>query len=67
MIFRFMTKRNGNGWRRYLAIDTEKKTFCRECPRMIMDGVEVKKKDLEEIQAIAENAGFVRVDLKNSY
>ena len=41
MILEFKTKRNANGHRRYLAIDTEAKTYARQCPRMTTDGVEV--------------------------
>lgn len=67
MILRFMTARNANGWRRYLAIDTEKRVYCTDCPRMIMDGVEVKKKALEEIRATAENAGYTPASLESSF
>lgn len=67
MILRFKTARNGNGWRRYLAIDTEKKTFCLDCPRMIMDGVEVKKKDLDELLRTVENAGFGYVGIDAAF
>ena len=62
MILRFMTKRTGNGWRRYLALDTEKKVFTRDCPRMIMDGEEITTKALRNIQAACENDGWKEVD-----
>lgn len=62
MILRFKTKRNGNGWRRYLALDTDKKVFTTECPRMIMDGEEITTAAIRNIRETAEHAGFTETD-----
>lgn len=48
MILKFKTARNTNGYRKYLAIDTGAETFTRNCPYMIMDGMEIKTKDYNE-------------------
>ena len=58
MILRFITKRNVNGHRKYLAINTENKMFCRMSPRMIPDGDEIPAKALANIQMTAENDGY---------
>lgn len=58
MILRFMTKRDRNGNRRYLAIDTEKKVFTTLCWRMIPDGEEVTTKAIRNIRSACENAGY---------
>lgn len=49
MVLEFITKRNTYGSRRWLRIDTEKRTFCRVCPRMIPEGVEVTRSDYEAL------------------
>ena len=59
MILRFMTKRDRNGNRRYLAIDTENKRFSTICPRMIPDGEEVTTKAIRNIRAACEAAGYL--------
>lgn len=58
MILRFMTKRNTNGNRRYLAIDTEKKVFTTLCWRMIPDGEEISATAYKNIRAACEHAGY---------
>ena len=45
MIMEFKTKRNTNGHRNYLRIDTEKKEYSTFCHSMIMDGIEIKEAD----------------------
>ena len=62
MILRFMTKRNVNGNRRYLAIDTEKKVFTTLCFRMIPDGVEISATALKNIRKACENAGYIETE-----
>lgn len=59
MILRFLTKRNTNGNRRYLAIDTERKEFCTRSPRMIPEGEEVSLTTLRNIRKTCEAAGYV--------
>ena len=41
MILEFKTKRNANGNRRFLEIDTDKGIYARNCPRMVSDGAEI--------------------------
>ena len=62
MILRFKTKVNSNGWRRYLAIDTDKKVFTTECRSMIKDGEEVTAKAIRNIRTACENAGFTETE-----
>ena len=62
MILRFMTKRNANGWRRYLAIDTEKKVFTTLSPSMILVGEEITLKVMRNIRKTCENAGFTETE-----
>lgn len=49
MILKFKTARNANGHRKYLAIDTGAQTFTKICPYMIVDGIEIKTKDYNEL------------------
>ena len=62
MILRFMTKRNTNGNRRYLAIDTEKKVFTTLCWHMIPDGEEISATALRKIREACENAGYTETE-----
>lgn len=62
MLLRFMTKRNTNGNRRYLAIDTEKKVFCTYSFRMIPEGEEVSAKAIRNIRTACENAGYTETE-----
>lgn len=61
MLIKFMTARNTCGHRYYIAIDTEAKTFTRNCPYMIPDGVEVKKRDYNKIVETVKNANYTEV------
>lgn len=58
MILRFKTKRNANGHRKILAIDTDKKVFCTDCPRIIPDGAEIKSTDYKQILQAVKNSGY---------
>ena len=49
MVLEFMTKRNLNGHRQYLAINTETRVYSMECPFMVMDGIEVKSRDYKSL------------------
>ena len=49
MILEFMTKRNTNGHRNYLAIDTGAMAYSRQCRYMVMDGIEVSAKAYKEL------------------
>ena len=62
MILRFMTKRNTNGNRKYLAIDTEKKVFCTRSWHMIPEGEEVSTKAIRNIRSACENAGYTETE-----
>lgn len=59
MFLRFKTKRDINGNRKYLALDTEKKVFCTYSRSMIPDGEEITATALRNIQKAAESAGFI--------
>lgn len=62
MILEFKTKGNNTyGRRRYLAIDTESRTYTTESPRMIIDGVEVSTRDYKALIQEAEKAGYSKV------
>lgn len=52
MLLRFATKRDINGNRHYLAIDTDGRTYSQRPSTIIFNGdfAEVKKKDLEQIK-----------------
>ena len=62
MILRFMTKRNTNGNRLYLAIDTEKKVFTTLCWHMIPDGEEITTKAIRNIRNACEKAGYTETE-----
>jgi len=61
MIIRIMTKRTATGNRRYLIIDTSKRTYSRESDRMIFDGMEVKTRDYNAMVQQCINAGFKQI------
>lgn len=58
MILRFITKRNANGHRRYLAIDTDRKEYCTYSPRMIAEGEEIPAKAMDNIRKTCEAANY---------
>lgn len=62
MIIEFKTKRNTNGHRAYLRIDTEKKEYSTFCHSMIADGVEVKEADRKNLIEQVTNEGYTRND-----
>lgn len=49
MILEFKTARNANGNRKYLYIDTDKKIYSTLCRKMIVDGIEIKSKDFNNL------------------
>ena len=66
MLLKFATKRNTNGNRHYLMIDTEKRQYSTQ-PRMWhrSDFVEVTKADYNELIENAHSEGFhVLIDLR---
>lgn len=64
MILEFATKRDINGNRYYLGIDTEKKSFSRERGRWYSrdDITEITKADRRKIIEQLENAGFTETE-----
>lgn len=60
MILYFMTKMNNVGFRKYLAIDFEKRKFSRMC--MVFSATEIKAKDYYNILKQCESNGFEEVD-----
>jgi len=64
MILEFATKRDQNGNRYYLGIDTEKRTFSRERGKWYSreDITEISKTDRRKMIEQAENAGFTETE-----
>lgn len=64
MILEFATKRDVNGNRYYLGIDTEKKSFSRERGHWYSreDITEISKADRRKIIEQLENAGFTETE-----
>ena len=62
MILEFKTKRNTNGNRRYLGIDTGSESYTRQCRSMIMDGVEIKASDMNKLIEQCKRNEFREVD-----
>lgn len=59
MILEFKTARNKtNGSRKWLHIDTDKKKYTTQCPRMIPDGIEIKAKDYRSIIEMLHEEGY---------
>lgn len=58
MILQFKTKRNVNGNRKFLAIDTSTNCYTRVCRWMITEGVEITAKAYKEILEQLEAAEF---------
>lgn len=62
MIIEFKTKRNTNGHRNYLWIDTDKKEYSTFCRSIVADGVEVKDADRKNLIEQVTNEGYTRND-----
>lgn len=64
MIFRFSTKRDVNGNRYFLGIDTEKRVFSRESSHWYgkEDVVEIKKSDRRKMINDLQTAGFSEIN-----
>lgn len=58
MVFEFKTPRNTNGHRKYLYVNTDTKLFSRECPRMIVEGIEIKTRDYNALINDLKAHGF---------
>ena len=58
MILRFKTKRNQNGNRRYLALDTERMVYTTLSAKMIMEGEEVTTTTIRNIRLACEAEGY---------
>jgi len=62
MILQFKTKRNANGHRKYLAIDTDARIYSTQCRWMIMEGVEVTTTAYRELLEQCKRNEFKEVD-----
>lgn len=62
MIIEFKTKRNTNGHRNYLRIDTDKKEYSTFCHSMVMDGIEIKATDRKILINELKENGFTEND-----
>lgn len=62
MIMEFKTKRNTNGHRAYLRIDTEKKEYSTFCHSMIVNGIEVKAAERKNLIKELQENGFTEND-----
>ena len=67
MELKFMTKRNANGNRLYLMIDTTIKIYSLESNEWFFaeDAIEIKSRDRKKLIETVKELGFERVD--NSY
>lgn len=62
MLIEFKTSKNNTyGRRKYLAIDTDKKTFTKEPNKMVIDGIEIKTGDYKQLIIDLEKDGFKEV------
>lgn len=62
MLIEFKTSnKNTYGNRKYLAINTDKKTYSRYCPFITMDGIEIKTKDYKELIEKIKKEGYQEV------
>ena len=62
MILEFKTKRNTYGHRKYLGIDTGAEVYARQCPRMIIEGIEIKNSDMKELIEQCKKNEFKEVE-----
>lgn len=62
MLLEFKTKRNTNGHRNYLRIDTEKKEYSTFCRRIVVAGAEIKSADMKSILAQAKADSYTEND-----
>ena len=64
MIIAFATKRNPNGYRKYLGIDTDNKTFSRwlSCWISREDFTEISATDRRAMIEKLEKAGFTEIE-----
>ena len=64
MILKFATKRSPNGYRKYLALDTERKQYATESAHWYSrdDITEISNADRRRIIEQVEKAGYSRID-----
>lgn len=63
MILEFKTSnKNTYGWRSYLYIDTASGVFCRNCPYMVVDGIEIKTRDYKNLVEKLRKDGLREAD-----
>lgn len=62
MILEFKTKRNTNGHKAYLRIDTDKKEYSTFCHSIIVNGIEVKAADRKILIYELKENGFTQND-----
>lgn len=64
MILKFATKRSPNGYRKYLALDTDRKQYATESWHWYSrdDITEISNKDRHRIMEEVEKAGYSRID-----
>lgn len=60
MILEFRTKRNANGHRKYLLIDTGAEYYTTECPRRCIEGMEITAKVYKELIEKCERLEYSR-------
>ena len=62
MILEFKTKRNANGNRRYLEINTDEKIYARNCPKMNSCGAEIGYAAMCNLIERCKADGYTEVD-----
>lgn len=59
MILQFKTPRNSYGHRKYLCIDTVECTYTTFCPKMIVEGIEIRNADYKELIENLNAEGYI--------
>ena len=64
MILRFATARNANGYRKYINIDTDTKTYSRENYHWLCreDFTQISATDRKRIISNLEKEGYIEID-----
>lgn len=61
MLLEFMTAHNSYGARRYLAIDTDNKTYTTVPNSFIIDGIQIKSNDYKKLVHDLQFSDFKKV------
>lgn len=62
MLLGFTTKRNANGNRKILVIDTDKKEYARDSRQFSFSGIEIKSADMKSLERMLIWENYTKVD-----